>query len=98
MSKRTNSHLENRTIAALKVAGYQCFRAVGTESFDVVGLSANEMVLIKVKNNDLPTNDEINFLLAAPSPPNARKLFHIWRHRERLPSVRDVTSGKVELL
>ena len=75
--------------------------AVGTESlgngqvaglgvFDIVGISATDIVLLQVKTRDWPCGAEMEALRAFSAPPNARKILHRYRDRVALPDMREV--------
>ena len=50
----------------------------------------SDLVLVQVKSRDWPSTLERQVLCAFPAPPNARKLLHRWRDRQRLPDVQEL--------
>ncbi len=90
-AKRKGSKNEHRTMRLLESSGYRCTRAAASLGvFDVVGISGSDVVLVQVKTRDWPWAVEMEDLREFPAPPNARKLVHRWRDRERLPDVKEV--------
>lgn len=51
---------------------------------------ADPVVLVQVKTRDWPGELERRALAEFPAPPNARKLLHRWRPRQRQPDVQEV--------
>jgi hypothetical protein len=75
----------------LEAAGYACTRsAASLGAFDIVGIGSADVVLVQVKTRDWPGTAEVEARRLLPAPPNARKLVHRWRDRQRLPDVREV--------
>lgn len=90
-SKAKGNHNEHRSIAVLEAAGYRCTRsAASLGEWDIVGIGSTDVVLCQVKTRDWPGSAEMETLQNFPAPPNARKLVHRWRHRQRLPDVREL--------
>jgi hypothetical protein len=90
--KAKGTRNEHRTMALLEAAGYRCTRAAASLGvFDIVGISATDIVLVQVKTRDWPGSVEMESISLFPVPPNARKLVHRWRHRRRTPDVREVS-------
>ncbi|MGD0950032.1 MAG: hypothetical protein ABSA52_21725 [Candidatus Binatia bacterium] len=58
--------------------------------WDLVGVSATDVVLCQVKTRDWPGTAEMETLKEFPAPPNARKLVHRWRDRQRTPDVQQL--------
>ena len=82
---------ERRSRAVLEAAGYAVMRsAASSGTWDLIGISAADVVLCQVKSRDWPGSLEMEALREFVAPPFARKLIHRWRHRQRLPDVREV--------
>lgn len=58
--------------------------------FDVIGIGSQDIVLVQVKSNRWPLEIEMESLRGFKAPPNARKLVHRWRDRQRTPDVREL--------
>ena len=90
-AKRKGSRNERRSRAVLEAAGYHCTRAAASlGAWDIVGIGSADVVLVQVKTRDWPGATETETLRLFPAPPNARKLVHRWRDRQRLPDVREL--------
>lgn len=90
-AKRKGTRNEHRSIRLLEAAGYACTRAAASlGAFDIIGIGSKDVVLVQVKTRDWPGAVEMETLREFPVPPNARKLVHRWRDRERLPDVKEV--------
>jgi Holliday junction resolvase len=90
-SKAKGTRNEHRSITLLEAAGYRCTRAAASLGvFDIIGISPTDGVLVQVKTRDWPGTVEMETINLFPVPPNARKLVHRWRHRQRTPDVREV--------
>lgn len=90
-AKRKGSRNEHRSIALLEAAGYRCTRsAASLGEWDIVGIGSADVILCQVKTRDWPGSAEMETLRLFPEPPNARKLVHRWRDRQRLPDVREL--------
>ncbi len=82
---------ERRSRDLLEAVGYRVMRSAGSLGpFDLLGLSATDLVAVQVKSNRPPSALELRELGEYPVPPNCRKLLHVWRDRQRLPEVREV--------
>jgi Holliday junction resolvase len=82
---------EHRSKAILEAAGYAVTRAAASLGvFDLVGIGSTDVVLVQVKTRDWPGATEVEAIKLFPCPPNARKIIHRWRDRQRLPDVREV--------
>ena len=80
-----------RIARAKKAAGYQCTRsAASLGAWDIVGIGSTDVVLVQVKTRDWLGGAEMETLRCFPAPANVRKLLHRWRHRQRLPDVREL--------
>jgi hypothetical protein len=89
-AKRKGTQREHRSMALLESLGYRCTRAAGSlGSWDVIGVSRIDMVLVQVKSRDFPGTAEMELLTDFPCPPNCRKLVHRWKDRQRLPDVKE---------
>jgi Holliday junction resolvase len=90
-AKSKGARNERRSIAILEAAGYRCTRAAGSLGvWDVVGIGPTDIVLCQVKTRDWPGTVELERLRNFAVPPNARKLVHRWRDRQRLPDVKEL--------
>lgn len=75
----------------LESAGYCCTRAAASFGvFDIVAISATDILLVQVKSNRLPSAPEIEAIKLFVAPANCRKLVHVWHDRKRLPRVLEV--------
>ncbi|MGE0128068.1 MAG: hypothetical protein AB7U82_08310 [Blastocatellales bacterium] len=93
-AKAKGNRNEHKTIKLLEAAGYACTRAAASLGvFDVIAISATDVLLVQVKSNEWPRSVEMEQIRDFPAPSNARKLVHRWRDRQALPDVRDVTGG-----
>ena len=82
---------ERRSRDLLEVAGYAVTRAAGSMgAWDLIGVSSADVVLVQVKTRDWPGSAEMETLEGFPAPANCRKLLHRWRHRQRLPDVKQI--------
>jgi hypothetical protein len=82
---------EYRTMRLLEAAGYRTTRAAASlGAFDIIGISATDVILVQVKSNRWPCAAEMETLRLFPVPANARKLVHVWRDGARQPEVREV--------
>lgn len=90
-AKRKGTRNEHRSIQLLETAGYQCTRAAASlGAWDIIGIGSTDVVLVQTKTNRWPDAAEMETMRQFPAPPNARKLVHRWRDRERLPDVREL--------
>lgn len=90
-TKRKGSRNERRTIRLLEGAGYVCTKAGGSLGvWDVIAIGPTDIVLVQVKSNAWPGSVEMEALRLFRAPPNARKLVHRWRDRQRMPDTREV--------
>lgn len=89
--KRKGTRNEHRSMQLLEAAGYQCTRAAASlGTWDLVGIGSTDVVLCQVKTRDWPGSTEMEALKDFPAPPNARKLIHRWRARQRLPDIKEL--------
>src|ERR1700761_8492596 len=85
-SKAKGNRNEHRSMRLLEAAGYACSRsAASLGAFDIIGIGSVDIVLCQVKSNAWPGTAEMETIKLFPAPPNARKLVHRWRDRQRLP-------------
>lgn len=92
-TKKKGSRNEHRSRLLLEAAGYAVTRAAASlGAWDLVGVSSADVVLVQVKTRDWPCAAEMEALTSFPAPPNARKLVHRWRDRQRQPDVRELCS------
>lgn len=90
-SKKKGNRNEHRSMQLLEAAGYACSRsAASLGAFDIIGIGTVDIVLCQVKSNAWPGTVEMETIKLFPAPPNARKLVHRWRDRQRLPDVREL--------
>jgi Holliday junction resolvase-like predicted endonuclease len=87
-AKAKGSRNERRSRALLEAAGYQVTRAAGSlGEWDLIGISASDLVLVQVKTRDWPGTLERLALAECAAPPHTRKLLHRWRDGARTPDV-----------
>jgi len=90
-AKAKGTRNEHRSMRLLEAAGYRCTRAAASlGTWDVIGISATDVVLVQVKSSSWPGSVEMEGLEEFHAPFNARKLIHRWRPRQRTPDVREV--------
>jgi Holliday junction resolvase len=89
--KAKGTRNEHRFMRLLEAASYACTRsAASLGAFDIVGIGSADVVLVQVKTRDWPGTAEEEAIRLLPTLPNARKLVHRWRDRQRIPDVREV--------
>lgn len=89
-AKGKGTRNEHRSIRLLESVGYRCTRAAASlGAWDVIAVGTSDVVLLQVKTRDWPGTVEMETLKLFPAPPFVRKLVHRWRHRQRLPDVRE---------
>ena len=82
---------EHRSMAVLESAGYRCTRsAASLGAWDIIGISSQDVLLCQVKTRDWPGSVEMEVLREFIAPLTCRKLVHRWRHRQRLPDVKEL--------
>ena len=87
-AKAKGTRNEHRSRAILEVAGYRVTRAAGSlGEWDLIAVGSQDIVLCQVKSRDWPGEIERRALAEFPVPPNARKILHRWRDRQRQPDV-----------
>jgi Holliday junction resolvase len=90
-SKRKGTHNEHRTIGLLEAAGYSCTRAAASLGvWDIIGVGPTDFVIVQVKTRDWPGSAEMETLKHFRAPANCKKLIHRWRHRMRVPDVKEL--------
>jgi len=88
-AKAKGTRNERRSARLLEAAGYRVTRAAASlGEWDLVGIGPVDVVLCQVKTRDWPGLAEMETLTLFPAPPNARKLVHRWRERQRQPDVK----------
>ena len=90
-SAAKGSRAEHRSMAVLESSGYRCTRSAASRGcWDIVGISAADVVLVQVKCTNWPGSVEMEALREFVAPLGVRKLIHRWRARMRLPDVKVV--------
>lgn len=90
-AKTKGNRNEHRSMRLLESVGYRCTRAAGSlGTFDIVGVSATDIVLCQVKSRDWPGSVEMEDIRSFPAPANCKKLVHRWRLRARVPDLREI--------
>jgi uncharacterized protein with GYD domain len=90
-AKAKGTHNEHRSKALLEASGYAVTRAAASlGAWDLVAVGTTDFVLCQVKTRDWPGSVEMETLRLFPCPSNCRKLVHRWRHRQRMPDVREL--------
>jgi len=90
-AKRKGTRNEHRSIQVLEAAGYRCTRsAASLGEWDIIGIGSQDVVLCQVKTRDWPGSVEMETLREFTAPSGCRKLVHRWRHRQRLPDVKEL--------
>jgi hypothetical protein len=90
-TKAKGNRNEHRSIAILEAAGYKCCRsAASLGAWDISGIGSLDIVLCQVKTRDWPGTAEMETMRLFQAPPNARKILHRWRFRQRLPDVKEI--------
>ena len=90
--KQKGSRNERRSVKLLETAGYTCLKSGGSLGiFDIIGISATDIVLVQVKSNCNPSPVEIEAMEFFICPKNCRKLIHRWNDYNRLPIVKEIS-------
>lgn len=90
-TKRKGNRNEHRSIKLLERRGYACTRAAASLGvFDIVAISATDILLVQCKSNEWPRSAEMEAIQLFKAPVNCRKLIHRWRDRAGEPDVREV--------
>ena len=89
--KRKGNRNEHKSIKLLEAAGYACTRAAASlGTFDIVAISARDIILLQVKTRDWPGSVEMESIRLFKAPANCRKVIHRWRDRASLPDTREI--------
>ena len=89
--KAKGNRNEYKTIRLLESLGYSCFRMAGSLGlFDVIGISAIDVLLVQVKSNRLPCTTEMDAIGKLDTPLNCRKMVHVWKDRQSVPIVKEI--------
>ena len=89
--KQKGSRNERRSIKILETAGYTCLKSGGSLGiFDIIGISATDIVLVQVKSNHNPSLVEIEAMELFVCPKNCKKLIHKWNDYSRFPIVKEI--------
>lgn len=76
-AKRKGTCNEHRSKAILEAAGYAvCRAAASLGGWDLIGVSATDVILCQVKTRDWPGSVEMETLRSFPAPANCKKLVH----------------------
>lgn len=87
-AKRKGTRNEHRSKALFEAAGYAVCRAAASLGvWDLIGVSATDVVLVQVKSNRPPAPAERETLAAFPCPANCKRVVHVWKDRARVPVV-----------
>jgi Holliday junction resolvase len=90
-AKRKGTRNEHRSIRILEALDYKVTRAAGSlGEWDLVAIGPVDIILVQVKTNAWPGSVETEALTLFKAPPNARKLIHRWRDRQRMPDVKEL--------
>lgn len=91
MSKRKGTRNEHRTMRLLEALGYSCTRAAASlGDWDVIGISATDVVLVQCKTNAWPGTVEMETMRLFKAPVGVRKLVHRWDDYKREPRVKEL--------
>jgi hypothetical protein len=90
-AKRKGTRNEHRSMKLLEASGYNCTRAAASlGAWDIIGVSATDVVLVQVKSNRAPSPAEREALALFPCPPNCKRLIHVFYDRQRFPRVTEL--------
>lgn len=90
-AKAKGTRNEHRSRRLLEAAGYAVCRAAASLGvWDLIGVSATDVVLVQVKTRDWPGSVEMETLTGFRCPANCRRILHRWRDRQRVPDVREL--------
>ena len=88
--KAKGNRNEYKTMRILEAVGYICFRMAGSLGvFDVIAVSATDILLVQVKSNRMPSRAELETIKNFICPLPARKFVHIWQDRNSTPIVKE---------
>lgn len=89
--KGKGSRNERRSKDILEAAGYSVTKAGASLGvWDLIGIGSTDFVVVQVKTRDYPGSVEMETLKNFTCPQNCRRLVHRWRHRQRLPDVKEL--------
>ena len=89
--KAKGTRNEYRSRSVLESLGYRVTRSAGSAGeWDLVAISSKDILLVQCKSNRWPNAVEMEAMQLFPAPPNARKIVHLWRDRQRLPDVKEL--------
>ena len=87
-SKRKGTRGELKTRRRLEASGYVCIKSGGSlGAFDVIGIGAEDIVLVQSKVNGYASRAERAAMLALTLPTNARREIWRWLDRVREPLI-----------
>lgn len=90
-TKAKGSRRERQTIEFLTAQGYTCTKSSGSLGvFDVIGVGANDVLLVQVKSNRWPSSVDMAAIANFAAPPNCRKIIHRWLDGRSAPDVREI--------
>ena len=86
--KAKGNRNEYRTMRLLESLGYTCFRMAGSFGlFDVIDISAIDVLLVHVKSNRFRRKVEIEAISKLETPVDCGKVIYVWQDRESVPLV-----------
>jgi Holliday junction resolvase len=87
-AKAKGTRREYASKQPLEAAGYTVFRMAGSHGlFNLIGISATDIVLVQVKSRDWPSRAEREAITAFSAPRPCRKLVHRYRDGQRQPDI-----------
>lgn len=88
--KAKGNRNEYKTMRMLEAIGYVCFRMAGSIGvFDVIAVSATDILFVQVKSNRMPSRSELDAIEGFICPLPARKMIHVWKDRDSIPIVKE---------
>ncbi len=88
--KAKGNRSEYKTMRLLEIVGYICFRMAGSLGvFDVIAVSATDILFIQVKSNRMPSRAELETIKSFTCPLPARKLIHVWQDRNNTSIIKE---------
>jgi hypothetical protein len=71
--------------------GYRCMRSAASHGiWDIIAIGLKDIVPCQVETGDRPGTADSDALELFPAPPNARKVIHRSRVRQRKPKIRGI--------
>jgi hypothetical protein len=71
--------------------GYRCLGSAASHGiWDIISIGLKDTVLCQVKTRDGPGTADSDVLKLFPAPPNARKVIHRSRARQRRAKIRKI--------